>query len=49
MLLDEPSMGLSPILVAEIAAVLKRLNADGLAILLIEQNAKLAFDVTTTW
>ncbi|MFI7701523.1 ABC transporter ATP-binding protein [Nonomuraea sp. NPDC049480] len=48
MLLDEPSMGLSPILVAEIAAVLKRLNADGLAILLVEQNAKLTFDVTTT-
>jgi branched-chain amino acid transport system ATP-binding protein len=47
-LLDEPSMGLSPILVAEIAAVLKRLNADGLAILLVEQNAKLTFDVTTT-
>ncbi|MGJ6967066.1 ABC transporter ATP-binding protein [Streptosporangium sp. G11] len=48
MLLDEPSMGLSPILVAEIAGVLKRLNADGLAILLVEQNAKLTFDVTTT-
>lgn len=48
MLLDEPSMGLSPILVAEIAAVLKRLNNDGLAIVLVEQNAKLTFEVTTT-
>ncbi|MFI6482232.1 ABC transporter ATP-binding protein [Nonomuraea sp. NPDC050663] len=48
MLLDEPSMGLSPILVAEIAAVLKRLNDDGLAIVLVEQNAKLTFEVTTT-
>jgi branched-chain amino acid transport system ATP-binding protein len=48
MLLDEPSMGLSPILVAEIAAVLTRLNADGLAIVLVEQNAKLTFEVTTT-
>ncbi|TCC28932.1 ABC transporter ATP-binding protein [Kribbella speibonae] len=48
MLLDEPSMGLSPILVAEIAAVLTRLNADGLGIVLVEQNAKLTFDVTTT-
>ncbi|MFC5835478.1 ABC transporter ATP-binding protein [Nonomuraea insulae] len=48
MLLDEPSMGLSPILVAEIAGVLKRLNADGLSILLVEQNAKLTFEVTTS-
>ncbi|TCO50374.1 branched-chain amino acid transport system ATP-binding protein [Kribbella antiqua] len=48
MLLDEPSMGLSPILVAEIATVLKRLNADGLGIVLVEQNAKLTFEVTTT-
>ncbi|TCC50598.1 ABC transporter ATP-binding protein [Kribbella capetownensis] len=48
MLLDEPSMGLSPILVGEIANVLKRLNADGLGIVLVEQNAKLTFEVTTT-
>lgn len=48
MLLDEPSMGLSPKLVSDIAAVLKKLNAGGLAILLVEQNAKLTFDVTTT-
>lgn len=48
MLLDEPSMGLSPILVGEIAGALKRLNADGLGIVLVEQNAKLTFEVTTT-
>jgi branched-chain amino acid transport system ATP-binding protein len=48
MLLDEPSMGLSPILVAGIADVLKRLNSDGLGIVLVEQNAKLTFEVTTT-
>jgi branched-chain amino acid transport system ATP-binding protein len=48
MLLDEPSMGLSPKLVNDIAGVLKELNAGGLAILLVEQNAKLTFDVTTT-
>jgi len=48
MLLDEPSMGLSPKLVGEIVEVLKRLNADGLSILLVEQNAKLTFDVTTS-
>ncbi|MEU7834247.1 ABC transporter ATP-binding protein [Nonomuraea sp. NPDC049129] len=47
MLLDEPSMGLSPILVEEIVTGLKRLNADGLSILLVEQNAKLTFDVTS--
>ncbi|NBF00146.1 ABC transporter ATP-binding protein [Nonomuraea sp. KC401] len=48
MLLDEPSMGLSPKLVGDIAGVLKKLNAAGLAILLVEQNAKLTFDVTTS-
>jgi ABC-type branched-chain amino acid transport systems, ATPase component len=48
MLLDEPSMGLSPKLVENIVEVLKRLNDDGLSILLVEQNAKLTFDVTTT-
>ncbi|MQA95392.1 MAG: ATP-binding cassette domain-containing protein [Streptosporangiales bacterium] len=39
--------GCPPILVAEIAGVLKRLNDDGLAIVLVEQNAKLTFEVTT--
>ncbi|MFD1537076.1 ABC transporter ATP-binding protein [Nonomuraea guangzhouensis] len=48
MLLDEPSMGLSPILVEEIVTALKRLNGDGLSIVLVEQNAKLTFDVTAT-
>ncbi|MET8547057.1 ABC transporter ATP-binding protein [Micromonospora zamorensis] len=47
MLLDEPSMGLSPKLVSEIVAVLKKLNERGLSILLVEQNAQLTFEVTT--
>jgi branched-chain amino acid transport system ATP-binding protein len=47
MLLDEPSMGLSPKLVGEIVGVLQRLNARGLSILLVEQNAQLTFEVTT--
>jgi len=47
LLLDEPSMGLSPRLVEDIVAVLQRLNGDGLAILLVEQNAKLTFEVTS--
>ena len=46
MLLDEPSLGLSPKLVAEIAQIIVRLNREqGVTILLIEQNAKMALDV----
>ncbi|HEV7711159.1 MAG TPA: ABC transporter ATP-binding protein [Asanoa sp.] len=47
LLLDEPSMGLSPKLVSDIVAVLKQLNGRGLSILLVEQNAQLTFEVTT--
>jgi branched-chain amino acid transport system ATP-binding protein len=42
LLLDEPSEGLAPQIVEEVAAVLRRLKASGLAILLVEQNTKLA-------
>jgi len=42
MLLDEPSMGLSPLLVAEIFEIIRRLNESGTTILLVEQNAALA-------
>jgi branched-chain amino acid transport system ATP-binding protein len=38
LILDEPSLGLSPLLVEEVFALIGRLNADGLAILLVEQN-----------
>jgi len=48
LLLDEPSMGLSPKLVDSILAVLQRLNRDGLTMLLVEQNAKLTFEATTS-
>lgn len=48
LLLDEPSMGLSPKLVEEILAALQRLRADGLSMLLVEQNAKLTFEATST-
>ncbi|PIE69984.1 MAG: ABC transporter ATP-binding protein [Deltaproteobacteria bacterium] len=41
-LLDEPSMGLAPLLMYEMFRVLKQLNESGMTILLIEQNAKLA-------
>ncbi|MGO8868664.1 MAG: ABC transporter ATP-binding protein [Alphaproteobacteria bacterium] len=40
LILDEPSIGLAPRLVDEIFAVIKRINADGTAILLVEQNAR---------
>jgi branched-chain amino acid transport system ATP-binding protein len=45
LLLDEPSMGLAPILVAEIFEVIQQLNAAGTTILLVEQNANMALTV----
>lgn len=45
MLLDEPSMGLSPILVHEIFSIVKSLNESGVTILLVEQNAKMALEI----
>jgi len=48
LLLDEPSMGLSPKLVENILAVLQRLRAEGLSLLLVEQNAKLTFEATSS-
>ena len=38
LILDEPSLGLSPLLVEEMFALIRRLNDDGLAVLLVEQN-----------
>ncbi len=45
LLLDEPSVGLAPRLVTEIAAVLKEINRQGTTILLVEQNARMALKV----
>lgn len=45
LLLDEPSMGLAPVLVDSIFATIKRLNDDGATILLVEQNARMALQV----
>jgi branched-chain amino acid transport system ATP-binding protein len=45
LLLDEPSMGLAPLLVREIFRVIKRINQQGCAILLVEQNALMALEV----
>ena len=45
LLLDEPSMGLAPLIVREIFGVIKQLNKAGTTILLVEQNAKAALNV----
>lgn len=46
MILDEPSMGLSPIFVKEIFSTIKRLNEEGVTILLVEQNAMMALAIS---
>ncbi len=45
MLLDEPSMGLAPLLVKEIFSIIKEINAGGTTILLVEQNAHMALSI----
>lgn len=45
LLLDEPSMGLSPLLVKEIFSIIKEINASGTTVLLVEQNAKMALEI----
>jgi energy-coupling factor transporter ATP-binding protein EcfA2 len=45
LILDEPSLGLSPILVEEMFALVRDLNADGLAILLVEQNVLQSLEI----
>ncbi len=46
LLLDEPSMGLSPLLVKEIFHIIKELNQQGMTILLVEQNARMALSIS---
>ena len=45
LLLDEPSMGLSPILVEEIFRIIEEINKEGTSILLVEQNASMALSI----
>lgn len=45
MMLDEPSMGLAPLLVKEIFAVIRQINQHGTTILLVEQNAHMALSI----
>ncbi len=45
LLLDEPSMGLAPILVEQIFEIIQKINAEGVSILLVEQNAQMALSI----
>lgn len=46
LMLDEPSLGLSPILVQRVFAIIRRIHQEGLPILLVEQNARMALEVS---
>lgn len=43
--MDEPSMGLSPLLVKEVFHIIKKMHQSGITILLVEQNAKMALSI----
>lgn len=45
LMLDEPSMGLAPLIVKQIVEIIQKVKAEGIAILLVEQNAKLALGI----
>ena len=47
LILDEPSLGLSPLLVEELFALIKRINAQGIALLLVEQNVVQSLEVAS--
>ena len=47
LLLDEPSLGLSPLIVHETFAAIRRINAEGTTVLLVEQNVAMAMQVST--
>ena len=46
MLIDEPSIGLSPLMVQETFAILQELRAKGVTILMVEQNARSALEIS---
>ena len=45
LILDEPSMGLAPLLVREIFSIIKEINSEGTTVLLVEQNARKALGI----
>ena len=46
LLMDEPSLGLAPLIVENLATVIEEINKEGISVLLVEQNAGLAFSLT---
>lgn len=46
LMLDEPTLGLAPMMIHEVARLVQRINGDGIAIILVEQNAKLALKIS---
>jgi len=46
LLLDEPSLGLSPVLIEQVFAIISRIHGDGVSILLVEQNARVALSAS---
>jgi branched-chain amino acid transport system ATP-binding protein len=47
LMLDEPSLGLAPIIVAELFETIRRINAAGMTVLLVEQNVRQALEIAT--
>ena len=45
MLMDEPSIGLSPLMVEEVAKIIQDINSRGISVLLVEQNARVALEL----
>jgi branched-chain amino acid transport system ATP-binding protein len=48
LLMDEPSLGLSPIMVSEVAKIVKEINQTGVTVVLVEQNARMALKLANT-
>jgi len=46
LLIDEPSMGLAPIVVAELFRTIRRINQEGVTVFLVEQNARQAMEIS---
>ena len=46
LLIDEPSMGLAPLVVAELFRTIRKINQEGVTIFLVEQNARLAMEIS---
>jgi branched-chain amino acid transport system ATP-binding protein len=46
MILDEPSLGLAPLVVRELSTIIKKINEEKVSIILVEQNAKMALSIS---